>query len=360
MVVLGGLSANGVLADNASTSVLAAKAGADWANNNGGIDGKDVDLTVIDDEGDPTVAITKLREQINKAKPDMVLNSGPSTIADATLPILNQNDILSFNIGPSENSANAAKFPLNFDLASGPKAQVNAYIPVMKEKGYKTIGVLHGSSPTGVDFGKAAADVFAADFDVVADEGYDTSALDMTPQLQAIRSKNPDVLVLDAYGAPLGYILKGIQKLGWDVPIMGNLSVSATGLISTPPPSGVLGTDVVKNLTMEVFNSTVYDPDNKALSEAVSAMKAKGDIKSTLILAYNYDVFPLVAAAADEADSTDSKAIAKALVSDDVQDSAKTVILKRYHFTAEDHSANTGPEDFQFIEPTELKDGQFR
>lgn len=360
VLVLGGVSAEGVLADNASTSVVAAQAGVDFVNENGGIDGRDVVIEVVDDQADPTVAVTKLREAIAKDKPDLVLNSGPSTVGDATLPILTQNKILSFNIAPTETSADAEQFPLNFDLSASAGDQIRAFVPYFEEQGYKKPGILHGSSSFGEIYGASAEQIFEeGGFDVVANAEYDVAALDMTAQLESIRAKNPDVLVLDAYGAPLGYVLKGIEKLGWDIPIIGNTSVSATGLISTKPPSGVLGTSAVKNLVMQVYTSTAHDPDNQAVVDAVAGMKARGDIKATLILAYNYDALSLVQAAAEKAGSTDPEKLAEALEDPEVQSDAPTAILSRYNFTAEQHDSQPTTEEFVFISPGALKDGQF-
>lgn len=361
VLVLGGVSAEGVLADNASTSVLSAKAGVELVNKNGGIDGKKVTIKVVDDQADPTVAVTKLREAIAKDKPDLVLNSGPSTVADATLPILKQNNILSFNIGPTETSADPKAFPLNFDLSASAQNQLDAFPPYFEEKGYAKIGILHGSSSYGEVYGAASEKTFdAAGLDVVANEEYDVAALDMTAQLEAIRSKNPDALVLDAYGAPLGYVLKGVEKLGWDIPIVGNTSVAATGLISTEPPSGVLGTPAVKNLVMQVYKSTAYDAAATDTNDMVTRMKAIDPIKSTLIVAYNNDALALVQAAAEKAGSTDPKKLAEALIDPSVPEQATTAVIGTYHFSADSHAANPAPEEFAFIAPGPLKDGQFQ
>lgn len=361
VIVLGGIGGDGVLADNASTSVLAAKAGVEFVNKNDGIDGRDVTIKVIDDTGDPTVAVTKLREAISSDKPDLVLNSGPSTVADATLPILKQNKILSFSIGPTATSADPKQFPLNFDLSPGPADQIKAYAPYFKEKNYTKVGVLHGSSSYGEAFGEAIESALGeSGVKVIANEEYDIAALDMNSQLEKIRATNPEALVVDAYGAPLGYILKGIEKLGWDVPIVGNTSVSATGLVATEPPSGVLGTPQVKNLVMQVYASTKKDANDKAVNDAVATMKGIGPIKSTLILAYNYDALPLVAAAVEKAGSTDATKVAKALEDASVLEKAPTAILKRYSFNAEEHAPNPDPAEFVFIAPSKLVDGQFQ
>ncbi|MDL9979334.1 ABC transporter substrate-binding protein [Microbacterium sp. ASV49] len=361
VVVLGGIGGKGILADNATTSVTAAKASVNAINEKGGILGRKVEIQVIDDTGDPTVAVTKLREAVSgSSKPDIVLNSGPSTITEAMLPIVTQNKILSFDIGPTATSGDPKKSPYNFDLSASVPDYLGSFVDELKNRSVKKVAILHGSSAYGELFGQMSSAAFTkAGMTVTGDEGYDVAALDMTPQLAALQQGNPDVLVLDAYGAPLGYVLQGIQKLGWNVPIMGNTSVAATGLISTPPPTGVLGTDAVKNLTMQVYTSTKYDANATAVNDAVQQMLKAGDIKSSLILAYNYDSMFLVKAAAEKAGKFDTAAIAQALIDPAVQKSAGTAILSLYGFTAAAHSPHVQPSDFLFISPGPLVDGQF-
>lgn len=361
-VVFGGLGAEGILHNNATTSVTAAKASVAAVNAEGGIDGRQIELTVVDDTADPTVAVTKLRELLNgENRPDVVMNSGPSTVAEAITPILSQEKVLSFNIGPTATTGDPELSPYNFELSPSPADYVESFIPVMEEKGYKNVAVLHGSSSYGESFGKLAGDIAKdAGLTVTGNEGYDVASLDMTPQLESLKRGNPDVLVLDAYGAPLGYVLQGIEKLGWDVPIMGNNSVSATGLIATAPPEGVLGTDQVKNLTMQVFKSTKFDAADERVNTAVEQMAAAGDIKSSLILAYNYDAMFLYKAAVEKAGSLETEAVTEALLDTEVQKSADTAMLQVYGFTKDSHTPHASPEEFLFIAPGKLENGQFQ
>lgn len=362
VVVLGGTSAEGILGDNATTSVTSAIASVDAVNADGGILGHPVEIKTIDDTADPTVAVTKLRELLaSGVQPVAVMNSGPSTIAEATLPILTQEKILSFNIGPTATSGDPASNPYNFDLSASVSDYLGGFVAELTSRGYKSIAIIHGSSAYSESFGKTAEEIFTgAGFTVTGNEGFDNAALDMTPQLATLQDGNPDVLVLDAYGAPLGYVLQGIQKLGWDIPIMADNSVSATGLVSKEAPDGVLGTDQVKNLTMQVFLSTKYDESNQALNDAVQYMLAAGPIKSTLINAYNFDSMPLLKAAAEKANSLDAEALAEAMIDPSVQETAKTVIQQRYNFTADSHTPHTAPDDLIFISPGPLVNGQFQ
>jgi branched-chain amino acid transport system substrate-binding protein len=289
------------------------------------------------------------------------MNSGPSTISEAMIPILSQEKILSFNIGPTKTSGDPAVSPYNFDLSPSAADYVGSFVSEMETEGYDNVAVMHSSSAYGELFGGlAASGAEESGRAVTGNQVYDTAALDMTPQLEALKAGNPDVLILDAYGAPLGYVLQGIERLGWDIPILGNTSVAATGLISTEPPAGVLGTDQVKNLRMQVFQSTKYNADDTAVNDAVQLMVDSGDIKSSLILAYNYDAMLLMRAAAEKTGSVDAEALSEALLDPEVQKSANTVIQSLYSFKKDAHSPHAGPEQYLFISPGPLVNGQYQ
>jgi branched-chain amino acid transport system substrate-binding protein len=358
-------SAQGTLATNANAGVLAVEASAEVLNRDGGIDGREIVVTVVGDGGDPTQAVSNLREAVNSdEKPDLYVNTGLSTLSAATLPILKQNGILSFNMGPTADSFDPSVYPLNFDLSPSAADYAEGFVPYLEEQGYETVGIIHGNSAYGTTFGREAEKAFQdAGFEIVANEEYDVTALDMTPQLTSIQSKNPDVLVVDGYGAPVGYLLQSKQRLGWDVPIVTNNSVAATGLISSEPPNGVLGTDQVENVMMQVFDSVVHQPEEDqrpAVTEMIEAMSSLGEIQTTLIQAYNYDALRLVAAAAESIGSSDDpEALAEALEDPEVQEAADTAVLKRYNYSEDSHAPNVDDDAFVFVAPSKILNGQF-
>lgn len=352
----------GPLAANSATSFLAAKAAAKEVNKAGGIDGRKLELVEVDDGGDPVKGVTVLREQIAKNKPDAYINGGPGTVSAAVAPILNDNDIIFINTAPFEGSGDPKKFPLTFDISTLPAQQLEAFVPKLKEAGYKSVGVIHSNSAFAASFGPESKTVLTkAGFDVVDVEIYDVAALDMTPQLSAIKAKNPDVLIMNGYGAPVGYLLKGLAKLGWDVPVLGDVSVgSSAGLVAADPPTGIVGTKEAAKLQMELLASTVYDPNDTTVNDMVAAMKAEGKIESTLINAWTWDSVKMLAAGAKNAGSSAPADIAKALEDGKAADkTANAAVMKTRNWTAESHSAMPDEGAFIYANPSRILDGQF-
>lgn len=349
------------LAKNAKTSVLAVQASAQIANETDGINGREVRVTVLDDGGDPTIAVSKLREiAAGKGKPDLYVNTGGSTVASATVPILTQNKILSFTMSPTENGSNPAVSPYNFDISPSPATYAAGIADFVASKGYQDLGVLHGNSSYGELFGQEMVTALKdAKISVAQSQEYATTALDMTAQLQSLKNAGVKALIVDAYGAPLGYLLKSLERLGWDVPLIGNNSVAGTSSIATPPPAGFLGIKETENVVMQVFQSTSFDPSNELVNKAVSTMAGLGAIESTLIVAQSYDAVPMVAAAAAKTGNTNLDELVKAIEDIEVQKSAKTAMIPVPNYSSTDHSSNPDATTFVYIKPSLLFNGQF-
>jgi branched-chain amino acid transport system substrate-binding protein len=138
--------------------------------------------------------------------------------------------------------------------------------------------------------------------------------------------------------------------------------VGVSAVVNQPPPTGDLGTALESSLKVQTFACTVYRPASKQpapLNTMLSAMKALGPIKTTLILAYMYDGVILAAAGAKAAGTTsDGSAIAQAVLKLKAGGPA-TAIFPAYHFTATSHSPNVVPSAFSFVPVTKVINGQF-
>ncbi|MEV0595509.1 ABC transporter substrate-binding protein [Nonomuraea cavernae] len=348
----------GPVTDQLLTALVSAKAGVATVNAAGGVNGRQVQLLESPDNANPTKALSALRAQLAKKKPDAYIVGAGSNVSAAVAPILNQNKILFMNAANIPATADPKQHPLAFNLAASPQVVVDGYLPEFEAKGYKKIGILHGNSAYAKTFGELSETTFKkAGYEVVAVE-YDSAALDMTAQISTLRDAAPDVVVFNAYGAPAGYVLKGITKLGWDVPLLGDTSVSSTPLITQEPPVGLLGSPDLKNLTLEVTKSTVYDPAAEATNKAVKAMTAIGKINGSMNNCLSYDAILLIAAAAKSAGSADPAAMAKALEDPKVTEGAGTAIYATYPYSADSHEPKLPVDTHSFAAPGPIVNGQ--
>jgi branched-chain amino acid transport system substrate-binding protein len=360
VLVSASVSATGTLGQNAKTTVAAVKGAASVLNAKGGIDGHPIQVTVVDDQGTPTVAVSKLQQALSGGtKPDVYFDAGPSNVSEAVLPILTQNKIMSFNTAPTADSGDASKFPYNYDMSPSSTNYAVAFCPYAKTQGWTKVGILYTDDAYGDVLGPAIKDECVKDGSTVTGiSKYDPTALDYTATIQSIQSGNPQAVVLVGYGAEVGYMLTGINKLGWNVPILGDIAVADTSTITTPPPAGTLGTDLQKTLVMEVFKS-VAKSDNQpaALNAMIAAMNSQGGLSGPLISAYPYDGLMLFAAAATKAGTvTDATKIAPDVIG---LTDAGTGIFPQYFYTATSHEPNQPADAFTFVKPSVVQNGQY-
>lgn len=351
------------LQDYATTAVTAARAAVSVINAKGGVGGRKIDLDVVDDGGDPTTAVTDLDQAIHSAHPpDAVLLADSSPESSAVLPIATQNKILTFNDGVTADSGDPSKYPYNFDMEPSTVNYASAFCPYVKAHGGTSVAILTGNDAYGTALNSAMAASCKADgVDVVGNEEFSDTALDMTPQLLALKAKNPSYLLLQACCSSTAYVLQDINKLNWNVPVLGDSSVAISTPASAKPPTGMIGTPLVANLKVETFASTVYQPAAQtppALATALGAMKTAGAIKVLLIQGVPYDSVMLFAQAVKDAGSDDSAAaLAKALEGTPSGQSG-TAIFSSYHFSAGSHSNVQPADQFTFVTPAVVNDGQ--
>lgn len=357
-IMISGGSDAGPFTNQLVTGVLAARAGVKVANENGGINGRQIELIESPDNADPQKALANLRAQIARDKPDAYLVASGSNVSAAVAGILQQNGIIFLDSGNSADTNKPDTNPLAFHMAAPFRNVVEGYLPEFEANGYQRIGILHGNSAYAKQFGAMAEEVFKAEGYEINRVEYDSAALDMTAEISALQAWDPEVVVFNAYGAPVGYVLQGIAKLGWDVPLLGDTSVTSTPLATTLPPDGLVGTPEAANLKIEVTRSVNVKTANEDTMRAIEAMKSLGEIKGSLNNCLNYDGVMLLAAAGNYAKSTDAEKIAEALLQPEVYENAGTAVYPTFPYTADDHQPHLPVDTHTFVPPSVVKDGQ--
>lgn len=195
------------------------KVAVDDANANGGIGGREVELIQNNDQNDPTSAVSALQEQINSGnKPDLVYPGGSSAVSLSLLPITTREEILTIGATVASQLNDPETFPYHFGTAELTKAYVPPFVRIAEEQGFGKVAMIFSNNPTG----QAAEAAYRKDLEAAGLEfvsvGYQPDALDMTPQLEQLRSQNPDALVFEGYGTPVQYLMRSRSGMRWNIP----------------------------------------------------------------------------------------------------------------------------------------------
>ncbi|GHF41940.1 branched-chain amino acid transport system substrate-binding protein [Amycolatopsis bartoniae] len=221
-----------------------AKLAVDQWNAKGGVNGRQIQLDVFDDTGDPTVG-TNLARKIASEGYVAMIGTAESAVTVAMAPVLQQSKIPSITSGQSP-SITAVKSP--FQFLNGPTSTtydetLAKYL--VDQKGLKSIAFISNNGSYGKGehdaFGKALADRGVRPVD---DQVVTTDQKDFSAALTSIRQKNPQVLFVGTEEVEAGLIVKQARELGLTATVAGAAPMGTTVYLSTAGAQNAEGTVV--------------------------------------------------------------------------------------------------------------------
>ncbi len=194
----------------------------DQANSNGGIHGKKLVLTVLDDQSKPDQAQNVVSRLINENKVVAILGEVASTRSMAAAPVCQENKVP--QITPSSTNPEVTRkgdFIFRVCFTDDFQAAVDAHFA--KDQGYKRAAVFKDVKN---DYSMAFAKVFTEQFtklggQVVANQTYQEGDSDFKAQLNDLKGSNPDVILVPGYYSEVGTIAREAREVGLNVPLLG-------------------------------------------------------------------------------------------------------------------------------------------
>jgi branched-chain amino acid transport system substrate-binding protein len=234
---------------------------AEWAvaeiNKNGGINGKKLEMIVLDTQADPQVGIQAVNRLISVDKVPVFVTAW-SGVVKAVAPIANDNKVVELSVGA--NSPDIAKLGdyvyTTFPLADVDIRAVANYSAT--DMGKKKAAVIFVNNETGIGSAEVYRDTFKkAGGEIVAYEAYDQKATDFTGPLLKIRAANPEIIHLQGLVAESPQVIAQARQLGINVPITSysgiynpklieQLGAAAENVIATSLAPGVSDSPLVK------------------------------------------------------------------------------------------------------------------
>ena len=271
---------------------------ADEINKAGGINGRQVQLIIEDDQGLPAQAATVVTKLINQDKVQAVLGEVASSNSLAAAP-----------------KAQEAKIPMITPSSTNPKVtQVGDYIfrvcfidpfqgEVMAKFAANTLKAKTAAVLTDVnsDYSRGLDQFFTENFTklggkIVEKQSYTQTDQDFSGQLTAIRSANPDVIYLPGYYGQVGVIAKQAKQLGIKAPLLGGDGWDAPQLFQ-------LGGDALNGSFFS--NHYSFEDPRPEVKTFVDAYRARYSTDPDAIAALAYDAMKVLADSIKRAGSTD-------------------------------------------------------
>ncbi|MBB4920843.1 ABC transporter substrate-binding protein [Streptosporangium saharense] len=350
---------SGAVSTNNASLDAGIKIAAEEFNASGGIEGRKIVVETANDQNDPTKAVSLLQQRLaSGGKPDLVYPGGSSAVSLSLLPILTRQKILSVGGTVSTLLNDPAKYPYHFGVSSPGKDYAPALVSAATAKGHKKIAMLYSNDATGQSSAAIYKEAVQGAGMEFVEARYEATSLDMTSQLNQLRSQNPDALVLNGYGTAALYAMRSRAQIGWEIPTY------CDQLASSFPYLKNLGADQLKGVNVVFSSATLSTSEHHpGLADFIAKIKASpaaSGMSSTGWGLYStgHDALAVVVYAARQAKSTEPDKLKAALESLAKPTGAPLWFnagpsgqYLQYAYSGTDHFPTAGADTFQYVAP---------
>jgi branched-chain amino acid transport system substrate-binding protein len=264
------------------------------------INGRKVQLIVLDDGSDPTNAGRNARKLVEEEKVDVLMGTSgvPATIAMSQVGRESKTPM----IGLSPISLPPGEGDWTVTVAQPPQLMIDAVVERMKRDGVKTVGYIGFTDAWGDlvynSLNKAAE---PAGIKVVTNERYARADQSVTGQVLKIVAARPDAVMMGGSGTPGALPYLGLAERGYKGKIYGNhglinpdfVRVAGASATDTLFPTGPV--IVAEQLPAD------YPTKKIALDFRNTFQKVNGSASTDAFSAYSFDAYMVFADAAARA-----------------------------------------------------------
>jgi len=284
----------------------------DEINAKGGIRGQKLELVVRDDESNPAKGVVAARELVQREKVAAFFGGLDTPVSMAIVPFANQAKVPFMGVWAAGTpiTRNGAAENYVFRVSAVDDLVDVALVDyAMKKYGAKKPGMMLINKPWGESNEKglkAALGAKALPFAGV--EKFETNDVDVVPQLTRLKEAGTDVLFLVANVAPSAQVVKSLDRMGWNVPIISHWGPSGGRFTELAGPSAEK-VHFIQTFSFSGNTSPKAAGVLEALKKKYPEIKSAADVTPAVGIANAYDAMHLTALAIAGAGSTDGPAV---------------------------------------------------
>ncbi|AUA56150.1 Leucine-specific-binding protein precursor [Achromobacter spanius] len=331
-------------ADFGISALAGARQAADDLNAAGGVLGKKVVIVERDDVGAPPKAIQNTNELVDNVKVNAMLGGVNSGNMLAWLHLVQQKKIPTISpvATATDITGRYAKTPPNYVFRVSMRdrdqiALLAAYAARASKSG--KVAIIADTTGYGQQGAKDALEILALhQITPVANEKFGPKDTDMSSQLNKIKASGADTLIVYALADSNAHVMRSLEKINYfptTLASWANLS-SPFLRIAGPELAGKM-----------IFTASITE-DSSAQSKALydTLMKRGGRVPTYVMAAQAYDSVKLIAAAMEQAKSTDGPAVQAAL--EQLAQAPGVIKTYQHPFSASNHEA-LSVNDFRLV-----------
>jgi branched-chain amino acid transport system substrate-binding protein len=327
----------------------------DEINAKGGVLGKKLELLVRDDESNPAKGVVAARELVQREKVVALFGGLDTPVSIAIVPFANQAKVPFMGVWAAGTPITKNGAPENYAFRVSAVDEIVDVALVdysVKKYGAKKPGMILINNPWGESNEKGLKAALAnKKIDYAAIEKFETNDVDVVPQLTRLKQAGADVLYLVANVAPSAQVVKSLDRMGWDVPIVSHWGPAGGRFSELAGPSAAK-VHFIQTYSFSGKLSPKGEAVFAALKKKYPEIKSSADVTPAVGIANAYDAMHLTALAIAKAGSTEGPKIREGFYAIDAYDG----LIKNYKkpFTPTQHDA-LGADDYLF---TYFKEGE--
>ena len=327
----------------------------DEINAKGGLLGKKVELLVRDDESNPAKGAIAARELVQREKVAALFGGLDTPVSIAIVPFANQAKIPFMGVWAAGTpiTRNGAAENYVFRVSAVDDLVDKALVDYATKKyATKKPGMILINNPWGESNEKGLkAALEAAKLPYAGIEKFETNDVDVVPQLTRLKQAGADVLFMVANVAPSAQVVKSLDRMSWDVPIVSHWGPAGGRFSELAGPSGAK-VHFIQTFSFSGKLSPKAEGVLAALKKKYPEIKSLADVTPAVGIANAYDAMHLTALAIAKAGTTEGPKIREAFYGIDKYDG----LIKAYAkpFSPENHDALSS-DDYIF---TYFKEGE--
>ncbi|MDH3302406.1 MAG: ABC transporter substrate-binding protein [Acidimicrobiia bacterium] len=206
------------------------EAAAQERNDAGGINGRMIELTILDDGFEAARSVANVRRLGDEEEVFAVLSPAGSANLPGSYEYLSQKGLPMFApvLPPDPDQQEV------YLIGTGHSDQVRLIVDWLAEQGVTSIGLLRQDNDLGAAF-KAGLEAQAPkhNIEIVAEEVVEPQSTDVSAQVLNIRDADPDAVISGADNTQTALLLDQAYDLGWEPIIIGNSSTAGPGAVGT-------------------------------------------------------------------------------------------------------------------------------
>ena len=240
-----------------------AKAYFDYVDSKGGVNGRRIDYTVLDDRSDPTLTAQLTKRLVEKDGVFAVFNTFGTDQNLAVRDYLNQKKVpqLFAASGATALGSDSTQYPYTIGLR--PTFTAEAWVLgqyLARTQGAARVGVLYENSSAGQELlGGLRRGVLRSKVKLVSTQGYEVGATDVQAQVARLRVSGANVFAVLASPKQAAEALKYANRLGWK-PKLTIASSAASSATLVGPASEKGANRVVKGMVSIAYLKDPTDP----------------------------------------------------------------------------------------------------